>query len=73
MAQWEDAYEAVDHIQPELDPTVQIDYLIWAIDKKTLNLEVPSDALKQRYLAIADSSESNLDGKISRIRKSSPP
>ncbi len=54
LGRWKDAYEAVDHLEPELDSRIELDYLVWRLDKQTLNVEVPSATLKQQYLAIAN-------------------
>lgn len=53
-AEWVDAYEAVDHLRPELDDTIEVDYLIWTPGNKRLNVNVPSGLLRARYLAVAD-------------------
>jgi hypothetical protein len=50
--QWEDAFEAVDHIDPKLDASVDIDYLVWSYDKRQLNRRVPTQVLKDEYLRI---------------------
>jgi tetratricopeptide (TPR) repeat protein len=52
MGDWENAFEAVDHIDPKLDDSVDIDYLVWSYDKRQLNRRVPTQVLKDEYLRI---------------------
>jgi hypothetical protein len=42
QANWDDAYEAMDHIAPNLDQDMELDYLVWSADKRTLNVRLPA-------------------------------
>jgi hypothetical protein len=44
----------VDHLRPDLDDTIEVDYLVWTPGNKALNVNVSSGLLRTRYLAIAD-------------------
>jgi hypothetical protein len=52
LGKWRDVYEAVDHIDPTLDAEIEIDYLVWAVNKRPINRRVSSAELKAKYLAI---------------------
>lgn len=52
QGQWEDVYEAIDHIVPSLDKEIAVDYLVWKSPKRAINRRFPTDQLKSEFLAI---------------------
>jgi len=56
QGKWEDAFEAVDHMDPQLDANADVDYLVWSYSKRQLNRRVPTQTLKDEYLRIVKAS-----------------
>jgi hypothetical protein len=52
QGKWKDAYESVEHIDPSMDNEIEIDYVVWTINKRSVNRRVPSTALKDQFLSL---------------------
>jgi hypothetical protein len=52
QGRWRDGLDTIDRMIPTVDRTVEIDYLVWSVPRRTIGHAFPADTLKARTIEI---------------------